>query len=199
MEKRRLIERPVQTKSQNKNKQLQGARFSRDRKYRYQLWRTWDSKIRQRAVFVGLNPSAADEQSNDPTIRRCVNFAKGWKGSWRCGGLAVVNLFGYCTHDPAFLKQQREPYGCANTQWLHKTCADADARVICIWGNHGEFDNASDRFLNWCNNKQIAVYALRINTSGQPAHPLYLPSTLKPFNYNSAQMPASDPLSRANR
>jgi len=119
MEKRGLIE--------TEYGQLQGARFSRDRRYRYQLWRTWDTQISQRCVFVGLNPSAADERSNDPTIRRCVGFAENWKGRWRCGGLAVVNLFGYCTHDPAALN------------------ADPDARVICIWGNHGEFANASER------------------------------------------------------
>ena len=169
----------------------QGARFSRGRNYRYQLWRTWNTQIRQRAVFVGLNPSAADERSNDPTIRRCVGFGQSWKGRWRCGGLSVVNLFGYCTHDPALLKQQNDPYGPSNTRWLHKTCADANALVICIWGNHGEFENASERFLSWCKRKQIPVYALRTNTSGQPAHPLYLPASLKPFNYEPGSTPVS--------
>ena len=190
MEKRGLIE--------TDHRRLQGARFSRDRRYRYQLWRTWDTQISQRCVFVGLNPSAADERSNDPTIRRCVGFAESWKGRWRCGGLTVVNLFGYCTHDPASLKQQSDPYGRANTKWLHKTCADPDARVICMWGNHGEFANASERFLNWCQRKQIAVYALRTNSSGQPAHPLYLPSSLKPFNYKSGASLTCDPIARAS-
>jgi hypothetical protein len=53
------------------------AKFSACRKYRYALWRTWDES-KPSAMIIGLNPSTADENENDPTITRCFNFAKSW-------------------------------------------------------------------------------------------------------------------------
>lgn len=55
------------------------ARFSSCQNYRYSLWRTWSGLLpnsRGYAMFVGLNPSTADETNDDPTIRRCMAFAK---------------------------------------------------------------------------------------------------------------------------
>jgi hypothetical protein len=54
-----------------------GAAFSEDRRHRYELWRIWDRKVRK-MVVIGLNPSTADETKNDPTIRRCIDFARRW-------------------------------------------------------------------------------------------------------------------------
>ena len=86
--------------------------------YRYLLWREWDgeSKI---VSFIMLNPSRADAEVNDPTIRRCINFAKAWGA--QCVSIAsrrktticacalrrleVVNLFAYRTSQPSLLKQ----------------------------------------------------------------------------------------------
>jgi hypothetical protein len=73
-----------------------GATFSKDRRYRYRLWRSWgDPELR--CVFVGLNPSTADESNDDPTIRKCVGFAK----LWGFGAVDVVNLFAFRSTDPA--------------------------------------------------------------------------------------------------
>ena len=54
-----------------------GAILSRNRLYRYVLWREWDAR-KGTCVFIGLNPSTADETVDDPTLRRCINFAKDW-------------------------------------------------------------------------------------------------------------------------
>ena len=67
-----------------------GAIFSSCRKYRYALWRNWDES-KPRPMIIGLNPSTADEKENDPTIVRCINFAK----SWGYGGVYVANLFAF--------------------------------------------------------------------------------------------------------
>jgi hypothetical protein len=72
-----------------------GAEFSDDRIFRYALWRVWGSG-RRRLVVVGLNPSTADEHRDDPTIRRCIAFAK----RERCDGLVMLNLFAYRATDP---------------------------------------------------------------------------------------------------
>lgn len=58
-------------------KKQTGATFSKDRLYRYQLWRIWDESKPYMNV-IGLNPSTADETKDDPTIRRCLGFAKAW-------------------------------------------------------------------------------------------------------------------------
>ena len=75
------------------------AKFSACRKYRYALWRNWDGS-KPYAMIIGLNPSTADENENDPTITRCINFAK----SWGYGGVCVTNLFAYCATVPSDMK-----------------------------------------------------------------------------------------------
>ena len=74
--------------------------------YRYLLWREWDNSHKT-VSFIMLNPSRADAQVNDPTITRCINFAK----SWGYGRLEVVNLFAYRTPKPSLLKQAAEREG----------------------------------------------------------------------------------------
>ena len=76
-----------------------GAIFSSCRKYRYALWRNWD-ETKPCVMIIGLNPSTADENENDPTITRCINFAK----SWGYGGVCVTNLFAYCATVPSDMK-----------------------------------------------------------------------------------------------
>ena len=51
------------------------AKFSKDRIYRYALWRIWDDTL-PKLLFIGLNPSTADETNDDPTMRRCIRFSK---------------------------------------------------------------------------------------------------------------------------
>src|SRR5688572_12557148 len=67
-----------------------GARFSECGTYRYVLWRQWN-EVNGDVAFVGLNPSTADDEKDDPTIRRCIGFAK----RWGYGGVVMLNLFAY--------------------------------------------------------------------------------------------------------
>ena len=92
------------------------AMLSVDRKYRYVLTRTWDETL-SNIMFVGLNPSTADETTDDPTIRRCINFAK----SWGYGGLYMVNLFAYRSTNPNNIRIVDNPIGDDNDSCISHT------------------------------------------------------------------------------
>ncbi len=89
------------------------ANLSECRKYRYALWRTWD-KSKPYAMFIGLNPSTADETENDPTINRCINYSK----DWGFGGLCMVNLFAFRATDPSDMMASKDPIGSDNDDWI---------------------------------------------------------------------------------
>jgi len=76
---------------------ISGAGFSECRAYRYALWRRWDWQgYANQVMFVGLNPSTADETEDDPTIRRCIRFAK----DWGCGSLLMLNAYAWRATKP---------------------------------------------------------------------------------------------------
>ena len=81
------------------------AQLSTCRKYRYALWRTWD-EAKPQVMIIGLNPSTADETKDDPTITRCINFAK----AWGYGGVCMANLFAYRATAPSDVKASIDPY-----------------------------------------------------------------------------------------
>ncbi len=147
-----------------------GAAFSRCRRYRYALWRVWDS-AKPRAMIVGLNPSTADESHNDPTITRCIGFAR----DWGYGGVYVLNLFAFRATFPSDLKRAGEPVGPANNRWLKKLSRES-AIVVAAWGNDGMHRGRSAAV------KRLLpeLHCLKINQSGEPAHPLYLRKSLHP-------------------
>ncbi len=86
------------------------AHLSICRRYRYALLRRWGEG--KNAMFIGLNPSTADETADDPTIRRCVSFAK----AWGFGGLCMANLFAYRATNPADMLMQADPIGPDNAE-----------------------------------------------------------------------------------
>jgi hypothetical protein len=85
------------------------ATFDTTRRYRYRLIHDWTGSP-ERVAFIMLNPSTADERTLDPTIRRCIGFAK----AWGFGGIDVVNLFAWRTTDPAALARVADPIGPRN-------------------------------------------------------------------------------------
>lgn len=150
-----------------------GATLSTCRKYRFKLWRTWDS-TKPYALFIGLNPSTADETEDDPTINRCVNFSK----AWGYGGVYMVNLFAYRATDPSDMFLAEDPIGAENDHWIKILSATAGI-VIAAWGNNGRHLERSTKVSKTIPN----LHCLKINKSGEPAHPLYIHSDTKPTPY----------------
>ncbi len=152
---------------------LSGAALSRCRRYRYALWRTWDPEL-PRVVFVALNPSTADAQLDDPTLRRCMGFAR----AWGYGGVITANLFAWRATDPKELLRADDPVGPRNDRWLRRLTRGAPL-VIAAWGNHGDLLGRADIV-----RRRIApLHCLQVTARGLPAHPLYQPATRIPKLY----------------
>ena len=139
--------------------------------YRYWLHRALDSAAPYRVVaFIMLNPSTATVTTDDPTIRRCKNYAK----SWGYRELIVLNLFAMRATDPEVMKAAGPAaIGRYNDAALMRLARNVPMRVAA-WGNHGSHLERAQRVLNLVS----PVYALRVTKSGHPAHPLRLPADL---------------------
>src|SRR5436309_3459089 len=114
------------------------AVISPDGLYRYILTRRWSAEGKT-VVFIGLNPSTADDVRDDPTIRRCIGFAKSWGGST----LIMVNLFALRSTDPLALLRASDPVGPQNDSWLRSAVHAADVS-IAAWGVHGTLLGRAD-------------------------------------------------------
>ncbi len=140
-----------------------------DGPYRYNLWRTWDF-IKGQVVWVMLNPSTADANADDPTIRRCINFAR----DWGYGGIVVVNLFGLRATDPKKIKNHADPVGPKNDEMLLRQCQLGEV-VICAWGNHGLYLGRDKIITELLNSRGVDTYRLGAPTKeDSPRHPLYM-------------------------
>lgn len=173
------------------------AQLSADRAYRYVLWRIWGRG--PLAVFVGLNPSTADEREDDPTIRRCVRFAR----DWGFDGLAMVNLFAFRATDPRELRTSDDPIGPDNDVVLERVCADAGI-VVAAWGANRM---ARDRAQDVVESEVLGGFSvLSLTASGHPLHPLYArascvprePLTLRPMRLPERPGPAQQTLADAS-
>lgn len=149
------------------------AVLSECRLYRYSLTRTWDES-RERVLFVGLNPSTADENRDDPTLRRCIGFAK----RWGYGGLILVNLFAFRATDPSELLSTADPVGPENDAAIASALKLVNQTIVA-WGTKGELLNRDIEIL-----KQISQpYCLGKSKNGFPRHPLYMRKSLRPKKY----------------
>ena len=157
---------------------IKGAELSECRTYRYKLWRTWDEG-KPVAMFIMLNPSTADENDDDRTIRRCIGFAK----SWGYGSLVVCNLFAFRSKNPKEMKAAKNPYGPRNLDFLLSTAKNAGV-IVCAWGDHGRYRNQSEEIRKILTLEGFQLTALILTKAGQPGHPLYLKKTLTPHPYN---------------
>ena len=147
------------------------AILSECRMYRYALWRTWDES-KPYALFIGLNPSTADETEDDPTIRRCIGFSR----TWGFGGLCMANLFAFRATKPGVMKAAEDPIGPDNDQWIRQLSVDAGV-IVAAWGNGGSHLDRSRTIAEMIPN----LKCLQLNKSGEPVHPLYQPSTATPI------------------
>ena len=147
-----------------------GAEFSPNRSYRYRLWRRWGNAAP--AYFCMLNPSTANETDLDPTLRRCVGFAK----SWGCGGIVVVNLFAVVSPDPKVLLAHPDPVGPRNDEVLF-AAADSAKTFVVGWGAFPEAKERARAIMPVLMCGDRAAMCLGTNADGSPKHPLYLPKT----------------------
>lgn len=155
------------------------ARFSTDGRYRYALWRDWCGMERPRwATFIMLNPSTADADLDDPTIRRCVTFAR----TVQATGLTVVNLYAYRATAPEDLWRADDPIGPDGDATLAEFLSMAARHggpVIAGWGAHAKRDRV-DRVVELAREAGASLCALGLTKDGQPRHPLYMPAAARP-------------------
>ncbi|MFL5626201.1 MAG: DUF1643 domain-containing protein [Ktedonobacteraceae bacterium] len=156
-----------------------GAIFDITATYRYSLWRVW-SAAAPRVVFVMLNPSTADAQYNDPTIRRCIDFAS----TWGFGSVEVVNLFAYRTVHPTQLRQVDDPIGADNNLFLVQAVQRA-ARIVVAWGTHGTLLDRDREVLELLK-RGHTCYCFGLTKDGHPKHPLYVRGDTRLVTYTLA-------------
>lgn len=150
------------------------AEFSACRTYRYSLTRSWQTD-RSSVLFIGLNPSTADETVDDPTVRRCVGFAR----RWGFGEVTLANLFAFRSTDPAVLAELSDPIGPGNDDWITKLCQVADL-IIVAWGARGSLHERDRAVLT----RIPEAYCLGTTKNGAPRHPLYLAADTHPEPYS---------------
>lgn len=176
-----------------------GATISSCGRYRYRLWREWrlwpepakwhmwtnddgtpivDGAGKQlgeplSCIFIMLNPSTADGDEDDPTIRRCVGYAR----RWGYDRLEVINLFAHRATDPASLlalNDNDDPVGPENRSAFRRVL-NGDypvGQIVCAWGAHGGHLGQDETALGWLGER--ARFALGLTKDGHPKHPLYL-------------------------
>lgn len=146
------------------------AKLSRCKRYRYLLERSWGDE--RTVLVIGLNPSVADACFDDPTVRRCIRFAK----DWGFDRLLIANLFAYRSTDPSVLLEVDDPIGPSNDRILKETIEEADC-VVAAWGARGGLLDRDQFILGMLDD----VYCIGLTASGMPRHPLYMPAASKPM------------------
>lgn len=165
------------------------AVLSEGREYRYVLERIWDQR-RDVVLWVMLNPSTADENRDDATIRRCIAFSQ----SWGYGGLAVGNLFAVRSTDPGGVIFAGDPVGPEN-DWYLESLASTSAMTVCAWGGslagHSIFQDrvsaVRDLLMSSAAMQVLdtpaVIHCLGINADGTPKHPVRLPGDTRLRRY----------------
>lgn len=152
-----------------------GAAISECGRYRYSLTREWsDGNL---LTWCMLNPSTADADIDDPTIRKCIGFSQRWGYS----GIYIVNLFALRATDPRELKKADDPVGPKNIGRLRAIISP----VVVAWGGSipktQQADNLARILRNraWGNREFEEWWCLGKTKWGEPRHPLMLPYSTK--------------------
>jgi len=154
------------------------ASFSRDRRYRYRLDRRWGQG--PSIAWVMLNPSTADAHDDDPTIRRCLGFAR----RWGFEAMTVVNLFAWCSSEPQALRAVADPVGPRASRVLGDAVRGAEA-VVAAWGNLSPaFRPRAAQVASMLPPEALTLGLTRL---GQPLHPLYVPASTEPLRFELAR------------
>lgn len=167
-----------------------GAIFSPCRTYRYRLWRTWDDALPMIA-YVGLNPSTADENEDDNTIRRCIGFAR----AMGCGGMWMLNAFSFCATKPPVmwkrLKAGGDIVGPENDAHLLECTAYVPMTIVAWGANMRRRPQRAAEIQKLLSGR--VLHCLRLLDDGTPEHPLMLPKTCTPQIWPSAQAERAQP------
>lgn len=168
-----------------------GAEISADGLYRYRLWRSIDLGLfpnRGMAAFVMCNPSTADARLDDPTLRRCLGFAR----TWGYADLEIVNLYAYRSAEPADLFDVDDAAGPLNPEALNFAISRADL-VVAAWGAVADrvirrrADGPPDprsvvRIMADRHRKRLTCIGPP-TADGHPPHPARLDGKLTPIEY----------------
>lgn len=150
-----------------------GAAFiSPCQQYRYVLTREprpGFTPSKGRVLFIMLNPSTADAALDDPTIRRCKNFAE----LWGCAGIMVGNLYAFRATKPKDLWTAADPVGPDNDVWLRRQLFAAGL-IVCAWGANAKPDRVNSFTKLAVDELGFNLYCLGTTKDGSPRHPLYV-------------------------
>jgi hypothetical protein len=144
------------------------CRFSPDRRHRYSLVHRWNPLFGDRLIlWIGLNPSTADEAQLDPTLTRIATFSKraGFDGFW------MANLFALRTPHPKEMMAAADPVGPENDASLLAAAARCE-RIVAAWGVCGEFQARADAVVRLLAGREL--WCLGTTQDGHPRHPLYV-------------------------
>lgn len=147
-----------------------GATFDATERYRYMLERDWVKHPKRLCNFVMLNPSTADAKVLDPTVTRCVGYAR----DWGYDGLIVTNIFAFRSTNPKLLRAVDDPVGPDNDAAI-LAAAYRSELVIAAWGTHGKLDGRGRAVAEQLRQAmQSDLKCLGVTKHGHPKHPLYL-------------------------
>ncbi len=157
--------------------------FSPDRRYRYTLEHRFDGLQLKPCTamllpWIGLNPSVADEQALDPTLRRVASFTP--HNEW--DGFVMLNLFALVATKPAMMKLDQSPVGFSNDALLAMWAKRSGTVVVC-WGTHGTHRRRDQWVMDILLKNKVRVLCLGRNGDGSPRHPLYLARNTKFIPY----------------
>lgn len=162
---------------------MNACQFSPCRRYRYSLEHVIDPLLNTgRVMWIGLNPSTADEQKLDPTLRRIRAFTQAWGYS----AFVMTNLFAFRATDPKDMKATADPIGEDNELMLQLIAENpATKLIIAAWGTHGDFNNRAMMTMGGPL-RGAELHCLEETKHGHPKHPLYVPSNRTPRLFKSA-------------
>ena len=136
-----------------------------NKEYRYVLRRVWDSS-KPKIAFVGLNPSVANEQADDNTVRKCINIAR--RDGF--GEMVMLNAYAYCSTNPRGLDYQPDPKGELNDKYIVQECKTS-SKIVIAWGSHVS-DERHNTLLKLL--ESFSLWCFAKNKDGKPKHPLYV-------------------------
>jgi len=145
--------------------------FSPCRKYRYLLRHGWEELFPENAIlWIGLNPSTADESQLDPTLRRIKGYSI--REGFNC--FYMANLFGFRSTDPSGLREVDDPTGEGNDAAILQAAGKCKM-IVAAWGGHGKYLDRARQVVELLSGRELLC--LSKTSSGEPGHPLYLPAS----------------------